>query len=773
MKSEASAHRSSPGSAVAHRPPGERVAGWLETAAFFVLLMIVAMRPLISETYDSAVNLFAQRVGGFDVTTPATTAWFDLFIWLAATMAAAAAALGGRRWRWTGVEVGAALMGVAAVISTVTTEGNRRLAVNASVDWLSALALLVVLANLCRDRLRIGLVLAVVIASGTASAAKCLMQVGVEYRETLEDYEQNKARYWGETPLDDPRVALYERRLRAAEATGFIAFSNAQGALLATAGFAALAAGGAAAGGWRAVMWVVGAGLLATIWSTGSRGAMLAAAAGLGLWAVLWRARPVIIRRWRAVLLGAWLLAGLAVAAVIVLGLATGELPGSSLAFRWNYWEVTARIVAERPWTGVGAGNFDAWYLRFKPIAFPEEIKDPHNFLLATLAQWGIPGLAGLLAALAGASYVAAKGLAGGGDGGGETSACSPDTRVRTWVMWVALGFVALRIWMLRGMLGTPGGQASVIYDLGTYGLFAWLPAMAMVTWATTRVSPCADERWRAGLLAGVVVFLLVNTIDFSIFVPATLTPFAALAALLLHAREGEAARATRAGRAGGAEQATQREARAARLAPVVVAAGGLLVVMVLVAAPVLSSSGWLAVARSSPGPAVDSFLHAADADPLDPTPLAEVAHRLESSRRADVLDDAISLVEGALQRDPAAMSLHRLRARLFESRYAHSRRPSDIEEAVRSARQVVALYPDSPDDRVDLAALLARAGKATRSEEWLKEARDHYVRALELDAARPGFDEVRRWPPRRRAEVEAAMQAVSAAGPTTTRAGE
>jgi len=221
-----------------------RIAIILETCSFILIVFVVAMRPLISETYDSDINSMSRAIDSVNNITPATTVWFDLAIWLAALGTTTSAVLRKTRWRWTGLEIGWLIMLMGAVISTIAAS-NQRLAINASCNWLTAMVMLMVLSNLCRNQLRIVLLLAAVTASGLTSAGKCWMQVGVEYAESYELYQQTKTEFWQKqgVPLDDPKVELYERRLKAREASGFIPHSNAQGAFLGLAAFAVLALG--------------------------------------------------------------------------------------------------------------------------------------------------------------------------------------------------------------------------------------------------------------------------------------------------------------------------------------------------------------------------------------------------------------------------------------------------------------------------------------------------------------------------------------------------
>ena len=61
----------------------------------------------------------------------------------------------------------------------------------------------------------------------------------------------------------------------------------------------------------------------------------------------------------------------------------------------------TLHIVAEQPWLGVGAGDFEAAYMEMNARRTPgwDETRNPHDQLLFTLATTGIFGAALLLAA--------------------------------------------------------------------------------------------------------------------------------------------------------------------------------------------------------------------------------------------------------------------------------------------------------------------------------------------------------------------------------------
>jgi len=730
--------------------PAPRLAPALEGLALVLVLLVVALRPWISESYDASLHSIARVIDSRSNILPDTTAWLDLAIWIAACAAAGAAAMRSRPWRWSGLEIGWVLLLLAAVISTIPTS-NRRIAINAACDALSVLVLAMLVVNLCRDRLRITLMLAVLAASGVSSAARCVMQVGIEYEETRQQYDRMKQVFWQQqgVPLDSPQVRLFEQRMDSREATGFFPHSNAQGALLAMSAFAV----GGLAGVVRrlrlarVLLLILAVILFAAILTTGSRGALASAFAGLGLWLAITAAGPGWAARWRRLLAGFWIAVLAATLAVVGYGLRTGGLPGDSLRFRWNYWQVTHRIIAQNLWAGTGLLNFDRAYLLYKPVEFPEEIKDPHNFVLSVTAQCGILGLAGLLACAAGASWLILRRAAGeNGSSGEQPEPSSAHGSTLAWVAGVAAAFVAARLWTLRMFLGEAEGAAFVLFDLGLYGLL-WCVVFAGLMWLARSGDHADVPSYRPACIAGLAAFLLQNTIDHSMMYPGTMTPFAALLGLALTRWPP-----------GDRDPAPSLPAR---LAPPAVALAGTLAACAAVVVPVTRSSYWMARARQETrSAAVECYRQAAAADPLDPAPLAELVEVHVQQMLGESLDAALLALGEAVKRDPEQIGYYRMRARLHERRYDFTGSMADLYAALGAARRVVAMYPNSPDDHLALGALLLRLAIRPEAEDLLPEAVAAYEQALWLDAARaPG--ETRRWSPEMREEIQRQLESL------------
>lgn len=725
---------------------------YLESLALFILLMVVALRPLLSETYDSSLSAIARIVEDRGHLTPAATAWFNFFIWLAALLTVVAGVIRRRRWRWTGAELGGAVLLAAAVVSSLAA-GNKRLAINACGDWLTVIVLFMTLVQLCRCRTRMVLVLAVVVASGTASVARSVMQVAVEYEETSEVYWESKESFWAQQgiPLDDPRVELYERRLAAREATGFLPYSNAQGALLMLAGFAALALSRLYRGprDRRMVPILLALVLLATIWITGSKGAIGAVVLMFLLWCGSGLLKRDLRSHWRAVWLGGWVAGVVFVLSVAGYGWARGGLPGASLDFRWHYWTVTTRILADHPWTGTGALNFDRAYPAYKPVIYPEEITDPHNFLISAVAQGGPAAGVGLLLLMGGVSWVAARRWGMTDPSRPVVNVESPDESraVKKWIIAVLGGFFVLRLWLLRGFLDDhAGGLAYVYFEMGSYGLLWMVTAGVLIRLAYREGEP-GMKTYRLPLFFGGLAFLLQNMIDFSFFIPGSLTVFAAMIALLL-VEEGE--RPVSAGE------------RFGLVAPPVAVGAGLLLFLVAVFIPVTRTNRLLEQARRSPAAQAEKlYLAATQADPLDPTPWVERARLQALGQDYRSIGRALETLEHAIARDPKNSSLYRLRAELYAFRYRHAGGPNaDLMRAVSAGQKLVDLYPESPDKHVFLADLLAKAVIDLAREDLRDRAIGHYREALRLDAERPAH-EIRRWSAQRREEVRNSLTAL------------
>ena len=297
-----------------------------QSISLLILLALAVLRPLVSESYDTASDVMTDALCGLSDPTPVVTLIFDALILLATVFLCVGRAMGSppRRYRWTGIEWGMLLLVIAAGVSCIAA-GNKRLAISAALDWLccpiAALTLVQLLRGSCQRRL----LLAAVIATACVQTYQCFDQYFVGHADTWAHYESVKENFWAQqgVDLDSARVELFERRMHAREAQGFLPHSNIAGSYLVLCLLPALgivlSRWPLSRGGWVAMT----AALLATILIAGavlltkSLGAALTAAAALTLWFVLWRMRSWIAARRLKLFVAGWLVALAGAAAVV------------------------------------------------------------------------------------------------------------------------------------------------------------------------------------------------------------------------------------------------------------------------------------------------------------------------------------------------------------------------------------------------------------------------------------------------------------------------
>jgi O-antigen ligase len=272
---------------------------------------------------------------------------------------------------------------------------------------------------------------------------------------------------------------------------------------------------------------------LAALWLTHSRGALLGlAAVGVGVGLIVYRhllrahAVPVLI--------------GLVVLAGLVYGgwrsglLTTGiGKSGNTVAQRLEYWGTTWQMIAERPWLGVGPGNFGENYTRLMPASSEEKIKDPHNFALEMWATCGIFAMLALLSALAAFFYQVVRRLDGvvvedsSIQSSNHPTAQSPDVR---WEFYLGGMFGLLLGFVLRVNTATPGNIMAETYSAAVRSV-VWFAAFALLerlAWT--------DRGRVLALTTGIAALLLNLCVSGGIGFPSLAGPLWVALALALNA---------------------------------------------------------------------------------------------------------------------------------------------------------------------------------------------------------------------------------------------
>ena len=754
----------------------------IETLAFFVLVAIVILRPLVAESYDPAGSPMTEALAGVSDPSPLRTLGFDVLILISACGWLLSRAVGAaRRYHWTGLELGTVLVALAAVISCAVA-GNKRLAINASIDWLCYPILTITLVQLMGTPWHRRLLLAGLLASAGVQATQCIDQYFLGFGDTVTQYQTMKEEFWAKQgiDLDSDHVELFEQRMLAREASGSLPHSNIAGSYLIVCGLAAL---GVTLVRWKlardgleracafgctvATAVILGAAIL-----TKSLGALLAGAGGLAAWPVLHSLRARIRSHPRSALAIGWTGALVALSAFVAYGLHHGSLPHMSLSFRWGYWLGSADLIADHAFTGVGRENFGRDYLQYKVIGSPEEVANPHNLFVQAAADWGVVGLVGILTMMIGVSRALNRpALEPLPEVGPSRSSAGPSRRPMrhySGILWT----VALALVVTLGRLPLLGtSDPSFLYYTTVSTGLVWIAAYVFLAtrWVDAPEGAVSSTTTIAtGIAVGLFTFVLHDMINFAMFVPATATTFFALLGICIAYRAP-------------VEAPTEAPAGIRRWVPFTTMAGLTAAVLVLIVAPVARSQHLVNLARQAsrelaPAPITAQladvyYRKAAAADPLDPHPFVERAlWLLTVSEIPGMRDEASQLaaesLDRAAARDPFYVKYQRMKTKLYLAWAEHTKRADKYLAAVEAAERALALYPLDPAGIASLAECQAQAALVTNSDALRGEALANYRRALDLDDARPWWERIRRFRESKRDTIEKEITRLEGSGP-------
>jgi len=445
------------------------------------------------------------------------------------------------RWyRRSGIELGLALL-IVAGLAGIYIGSDKRAAINHIVFILAPLFMALLLVQLLNSAARIKILLYTIAALGCVNTYECADQFFSSNTMMIEEYTQNP-----EVMLQKVGIApgsyehmVFEYHLRSKDVHGFFSTSNSAGSFMIMAvfcalgvvveGYASLKAGKATSGEMAAkciVLAAVTAGLFLTR-SKGAIGAGLIALALLGIWA---RTRQWLARYKRLVVVSICVAIVAMTCAIVFYGTTRGTLPGGkSMLVRWQYWTGSLRMYSEHP-LGVGGGNFSVYYPQYKDPAAPETIKDPHNFVLSFLTQYGPLGLIGFLAAVFGAVRLVAF-----GGSNIPRDATPPRDPAFHGLVWKVLPLLTLLLLIIRPMV--------LSYDVGTDIVVAAVVLLFLLVvplvifvaaWFLLSIREDAGpfgDGTQAILLCGVAGVLIHNCVDFAIFEPGVLSVFWAVVA--------------------------------------------------------------------------------------------------------------------------------------------------------------------------------------------------------------------------------------------------
>lgn len=290
---------------------------------------------------------------------------------------------------------------------------------NARVGWfgfwqvVSLAACYWCISALCQKgpRFRAGLVMLCLVGC-IASSVNGLHQLAIGIPRERAEYEKDPETVLQSLGIDStegsPSRLRFESRLQSPEPFATFALANSLATLL-TAGLVLLVgvafinlkptSGDTETKSLKLTQWcaiLLCSGLVCLCWFlTRSRTAYIAAIFAIGLGTIgLWRNRslPNIDRRAWLALGGISLLLGTAAMVWLVrndeLVLTQARL---SLGYRVEYWQASLAMLTDHWLTGVGLGNFQAYYPQYKLEVASEEIADPHNWILDVATTLSLP----------------------------------------------------------------------------------------------------------------------------------------------------------------------------------------------------------------------------------------------------------------------------------------------------------------------------------------------------------------------------------------------
>ncbi len=459
---------------------------------------------------------------------------------------------------------------------------------------------------------------------------------------------------------------------------------------------------------------------------TKSRAGYLATMVGLGLLAVVWWLRRqtrggigwkhILVIALVAILLGAGVWGAAAVGGMDVEVLSEAS---KSLGYRVQYWQSTARMIADHPWLGCGPGQFQHVYTFYKLPEASEEIADPHNFVLEIWATAGTPAVVGMLVVLAAfvwslcrvsatPSNPGVEGAAGGEDPSEEASADD------------APGFV-LGGGMAGLVLSVPIAMASLAISGEVAVKVGMVPAMITVVILAPWVWA---GRMPKGLpMVGVGVLLTCLLFSGGIGRPGVSGSLWLLLALGLNTACCSPARVL------------------SRRSSIAIFVGAVILEICCYATsyrPVLGCRSAMLAAEVDPARAQSHLEKACSADPLwarpNSTMAAHIYHRWRVDKTADGFDALKECFESAVRSAPRSASTWHHFGDLFQAMGQQTGKREQFDQALEAYRQAVGLYPTNCRYRADLARILDRTGNISGSRREADEA-------LRLDRLTPHLD--------------------------------
>jgi hypothetical protein len=648
-------------------------------------------------------------------------------------------------YRLTGIEIALCLFCVAAVVAGLAA-ANKRAAVTSFATLLAPLLMAVLLVQILDSQSKVKLLLALIAALGVLSAYQCADQFLFTNRMMIEQYKQAPQTFLEPLGIEPGTFAqfLFEHRLYSRGVRGFFTTRNSEGSFTLMAFFAAAALfidkfknrkSDSSPPSHLFACGIAAAVVLLGLALTRSKGAIIGLLSVAVIFIVHLRFGSWLKAHKKAVFIVCLLFAITAGSLVIRYGLNHGRLPGgSSMLVRWQYWYASAKMYADRPFTGVGPGNFAHFYTHYKPAEALESVADPHNFLLSVLIQYGPLGLIGFLAMI----FIPLWRVIFPTFASSSPTTHQPQLAFRTrpiiflLILWLAL--LLARLIVIPA--GATEGLAVIIYVIVRFYVppvvvfiigFWLLTANGKIE---TRDTIGNTNITTAALFCVVLGVALHNLIDFAIFEPGVFISFWAIIACLVAIDFHQKSR-------------PYFVLRPAPFIKVITAAAALVLVWAYfnyAFIPVAKSTAKIQRAHRAISAGQFQQAHnllntAAKDDSLSSTALSlngrVYLHHFEltQSRNRDLLVGAEASLLGAISRDIADFKNFEKLTVVYDNFAKLTPHKKDywLEKAYNSAKEAVERYPGSGRLRIELAKIAEQLGKTNI-------AVNHYEEAVSIE---------------------------------------
>jgi O-antigen ligase len=560
-------------------------------------------------------------------------------------------------------------------------------------------------------------------------------------------------------PEGSPQRMIFEARLYGGGPTGTFALANSLAGFLVmgiplSVGVILLALKVPKTSGAVVVAGVVVCfSIMALVW-TDSRSANVSLLVGIATGCVqvltIFFTSSVISKRLKPWLKTVWI-AMFAVACTCTIAIAWipavwGLVP-RSLAFRFQYWNATLRMVSESVWFGAAPGNFQQRYGRYRLEDASESIADPHNWLMELLASGGVlAGFLFLAAAVVGVVYLYRPERSGA-----QTKLVDVSAGMGWCIGLGALfGFVAVFAYWIS-IFQLPEFDAIMLAAAATVGVYLGL--WRTVLGAKNAISPELASRseamidvWAVAAVTAIGVHLLASG---GFTVPGVAVPMGILIGVVLRqwAGETDAKVASRASLG-----LSRRTVATASFGAVFIAGWFLSAWHPASRSAALLDAGMRAAAQGREMQAIDSFQEAEVADAWDPLPSLRIAEVLvwrlvsadgpEASNK-DRVQHANATGE-AMRRDEGSGQIKELAARHSLMLYQRWGEEADLVQAEQLLREAVQLGPTEVGWIAQLAGIrlaagdLAEARQLRQRAELLSLAGGHSDRQLDVVQVMP-----------------------------------